>query len=119
MNEPPKDLSFEKIFSKGTSISRIIHFLEGDTTAEVTDSKIRTLIEEIKAFIYNTPEYSVSFSSMIECLKSDYPVNTRGGSHKRYRTSRKYRKYQSRKQSRRHIQRRKRTHRRKSRRSRK
>ena len=42
-----------------------------------------------------------------------------GGSNKRYITSRKYRKYQSRKKSRRHIKRRTKTHKRKSRRSRK
>ena len=48
-----------------------------------------------------------------------YPYPPVGGSNKRYITSRKYRKYQSRKKSRRHIKRRTKTHKRKSRRSRK
>jgi len=48
-----------------------------------------------------------------------YTSPPQGGNHKRYRTSRKYRKHQSRKKSRRHFHRRKKTHKHKSRRSRK
>ena len=118
-NEPPENLNFEETYPNATSISRIIKFLEDHYTAEVTDSKIRTLLEHIISFIRETPKYSDSDSSkMLKCLNQDYPQSLVGGSNKRYRTSRKSRKYQSRKKSRRHFQRRKRTHRRKSRTSR-
>jgi len=52
-------------------------------------------------------------------LSKKYTSPPTGGSHKRYRTTRRSRKYQSRRKSRRHIRKRVRTHRRKSRKSRK
>jgi hypothetical protein len=91
---------------------------------------IENLVAEIKKFINSNPKLShwglifekfENYKKQIEQLKQttalQAPGNV-GGSHKRYRTSRKYRKQQSRKKSRRHFQRRKKTHRRKSRTSR-
>ena len=65
-----------------------------------------------KIYFKKNPHRTIDFSKK-------YTSPPTGGSHKRYRTSRKYRKYQSRRKSRRHIRKRVRTHRHKSRKSRK
>lgn len=92
---------------------------------------IEKLVEEIKKFIQYNPNlshwgmrfekfenYNKQIQQLIQNIALQAPGNV-GGNRKRYRTSRKYQKHQSRKKSRRHFHRRKKTHKHKSRRSRK
>jgi len=65
-----------------------------------------------KIYFKKNPNGSIDFSKI-------YTSPPTGGSNKRYRTTRRSRKYQSRRKSRRHIRKRIRTHRHKSRKSRK
>ena len=77
----------------------------------VSPSYVTIFSGDGNSYLKKNPDRSIDRSKV-------YTSPPQGGSHKRYRKSRKYRKQQSRKQSRRHFQRRKKTHRRKSRTSR-
>ena len=85
------------------NLTKIADFLANGETELVHSNESTNLRTKLISFISSLNKWNVVAS-------------VTGGSHKRYRKSRKYK---SRKQSRRHIQRRKRTHRHKSRRSRK
>jgi hypothetical protein len=106
-----------------TTIAEIIIFLKGGGG----DSQVVVSVDNqmINDLVQNIIKESGIFALGQGQLAAYMTHGRGGGSHKRYRKSRKYRKshksikYQSRKQSRRHIQRRKRTHRHKSQRSRK
>ena len=90
-----------------------VNNLDFPFTEKVNSEKLQETVD-----LFNTNLESSKLNLGIDVNSVSQLPSTVGGSHKRYRKSRKYRKQQSRKQSRRHFQRRKKTHRRKSRTSR-
>jgi len=100
----------------------IIKFMALDATQYQSQFGDNVNIEQLEKII---KEFNDTYITPTETASSNVAavnplqLSSGGGSHKRYRTTRRSRKYQSRKQSRRHIRKRVRTHRRKSRKSRK
>jgi hypothetical protein len=97
----------------------VVYYNRNPETGQVDLKKPKTIKPETTGHIYycRNADNSINFDHVFKtCPVTTPPV---GGNRKRYRTSRKYRKQQSRKKSTRHIRKRVRTYRRKSRKSRK